>query len=135
MISERNRIYKERLQALKDDEAESKHYASIDEADKDSSTNEKKQSHHQPTTDWHRSINLGMEQWIDLNHPIGIVENKKAREHAKYPECHTTQTVLDTAFHVMEIVEEKITKKMKKSPGCQLVYNSWTKNGTHFLVF
>jgi hypothetical protein len=60
VISERNRIYKERLQALKDDEAESKHYAFIDEADEDSSTNKKKQSHHQPTTDWHRSINLGM---------------------------------------------------------------------------
>ena len=67
------------------------------------------------------------------NHPVSIVQDELEREHARWPACASSKTVLDTMFHLTEIVEEKIANMMDKSPGGQVLYDAWTKNGTHFL--
>ena len=85
------------------------------------------------STNWHRSLLMWIEEIVLLNNPVEIVENKVAQSHMKYPECKSTKTVLDAAFHLVEIAEEKITKMMKNSDASQVIYDGWTKNGTHFL--
>lgn len=84
-------------------------------------------------TNWHRSLFMWIEKITKLNQPVNIVENKIEREHVKYGECKSTKTVLDTMFHLVTVVEEKLTVMMINAPFCQAIYDAWTKNGTHFL--
>ena len=123
--SEGPKIYKERC-ALKLENDEDDKRGSISKEDK-------KQLQFSTITNWHRSIYMWIEKIVKLNQPVSIVENAIERNHVKYPDCKSTKTVLDTAFHLVEIVEKKIAEMMRNSPGCQVVYDAWTRYGVHFL--
>ena len=81
-----------------------------------------------------RSLNMWI-KFISLkNMPVGLVECDIQRELVAYPEVRSTKTVLATAHHLVEIVEQKIAARMKKSPGGQLLFDGYSQYGVHYVA-
>ena len=93
----------------------------------------KKQQQLMTITNWHRSLNMWLEHIVLKNGALSDVQCEISRSHMRYPEVKSTKTVVDMAHHLVEVIEEKIARMMDSSPACQISYDGYTNNGTHYV--
>jgi hypothetical protein len=81
---------------------------------------------------------LSQNLWIKAitlkNMPIHHVEFPIQQDLVLYPHVKSSKTVLDTAHHLVMIVEEKIGRMMKKAPAGQILFDGYTISGQHYVA-
>ncbi len=69
---------------------------------------------------------------IVRNIPMYSVESELLREFDEYQERFGRQYFPDVMHSLVQVVESKITKKMKMTCGA-ILHDGWTNSGTHYL--
>ena len=91
------------------------------------------QTHLKTITNVERSLEMWIEHIVLKNGAFSDVECPISRRHHMYTEVKSTKKVVDTMHHLVELVEEKIADRMEPAQGCQISFDGWTANGTHYV--
>ncbi len=68
-------------------------------------------------------IHMWITKVVIKNMPIYDIECKVECEMVCFPQVKSVKTDLDTSHHLVAIVEEKISKKMKTAPAGQIIFD------------